>query len=123
MLREPEDGESLQQYEVTVSGETNGNPNNNMLPVDDDVYIFAVSATDGMMDYLQATDIGAVLAKALYEKDGAHPITAAEHLVFASANAWQQEKLGRYRDDIAIAFSTLRRPPSATCEAETAPAQ
>lgn len=78
----------------------------------DDVYIFAFCATDGMMDYLEPVDIAAVLGKALYDEAGAHPLTAAEHLVFAAANAWQQDKQGRYRDDIAIAVSTLRTPPS-----------
>ncbi|GKY94704.1 hypothetical protein MPSEU_000435900 [Mayamaea pseudoterrestris] len=76
----------------------------------DDVYIFGVSATDGMLDYLDHNDIAKVLAKALFELDGAHPLTAAEHLVFAAANGWQQDKQGRYRDDIAIAVATLRRP-------------
>ena len=77
---------------------------------EDDVYIFGVSATDGMLDYLDENDIARVLAKALFEQDGAHPLTAAEHLVFAAANGWQQDKQGRYRDDIAIAVATLRRP-------------
>lgn len=79
----------------------------------DDVYIFAVCATDGMMDYLEAIDIATVLSKSLFDEKGAHPITAVEHLVFSAANAWQQDKLGRYRDDISIAVSTLRTPPSA----------
>jgi serine/threonine protein phosphatase PrpC len=82
------------------------------MPEDDDVYIFAVSATDGLMDYLDSLDIARVLAKALYEDEGAHPITAAEHLVFAAANGWQQDKQGRYRDDIAIAVTSLHRPAS-----------
>jgi serine/threonine protein phosphatase PrpC len=78
----------------------------------DDVYLFAVSATDGMMDYLQETQIARVLAHSLFHEAGAHPIAAAEHLIFAAANAWQDAKQGRYRDDIAIAVSALRRPPS-----------
>jgi serine/threonine protein phosphatase PrpC len=78
---------------------------------EDDVYIFAVCATDGMMDYLEAIDIATVLSKSLFDEKGAHPITAVEHLVFSAANAWQQDKLGRYRDDISIAVSTLRAPP------------
>jgi serine/threonine protein phosphatase PrpC len=78
---------------------------------EDDVYIFAVCATDGMMDYLEAIDIATVLSKSLFDEKGAHPITAVEHLVFSAANAWQQDKLGRYRDDISIAVSTLRTPP------------
>lgn len=87
--------------------------NNRIQDDDDDVYIFAVCATDGMMDYLEAIDIATVLSKSLYDEKGAHPITAVEHLVFSAANAWQQDKLGRYRDDISIAVSTLRTPPSA----------
>jgi serine/threonine protein phosphatase PrpC len=77
----------------------------------DDVYLFAVSATDGMMDYLQETQIARVLAHSLFHEAGAHPIAAVEHLIFAAANAWQDAKQGRYRDDIAIAVSALRRPP------------
>lgn len=93
---------------------------NGSSPVDD-VHIFAVSATDGMMDYLEPEDVAKVLADALFDKDGAHPISAAEHLVFAAANAWQQEKQGRYRDDIAIAVSTIRLPPETTNSTADAP--
>jgi serine/threonine protein phosphatase PrpC len=78
---------------------------------EDDVYVFCVSATDGMMDFLSEDDVARVVAHALYESDGPHPITACERLVYAAANAWQQSKQGRYRDDIAIAISTLRTPP------------
>jgi serine/threonine protein phosphatase PrpC len=77
---------------------------------EDDVYIFAVSATDGMMDYITAIDIARVLAHSLFDDSGAHPVTALEHLIFAAANAWQEAKQGRYRDDIAIAVSVLRQP-------------
>lgn len=77
----------------------------------DDIYLFAVSATDGMMDYLQATQIARIMAHSLFDDAGAHPVTAVEHLIFAAANAWQDAKQGRYRDDIAIAVSALRRPP------------
>ena len=77
---------------------------------DDDVYLFAVSATDGMMDYLSAIDISRVLAHSLFDDAGAHPVTAVEHLIFAAANAWQDAKQGRYRDDIAIAVSVLHQP-------------
>jgi serine/threonine protein phosphatase PrpC len=88
---------------------------------EDDVYIFAVSATDGMMDYLHEDEIAKILASSLFEDAGAHPISACEHLVFAAAQAWQQAKQGRYRDDIAIAVSILRRPPEA--QQKTPPAQ
>jgi hypothetical protein len=67
-----------------------------------------------MMDYMAASEIARVLAHSLFDKDGIHPVTACEVLVFSAANAWQQAKQGRYRDDIAIAVSTLRTPPPAT---------
>jgi len=94
-------------YQVDPSGSIIG------LSSEDDVYLFAVSATDGMMDYLAAPEISRVLAHALFDEAGAHPVTAAEHLIFAAANAWQQAKQGRYRDDIAIAVAAIRRPPGA----------
>ena len=77
----------------------------------DDVYLFGVAATDGMMDYLSSQEIAQVLATALFEPNAAHPVTACEWLIFSAANGWQQDKQGRYRDDIAIAVSVLRRPP------------
>lgn len=78
---------------------------------DDDVCLFAVCATDGLLDYVGAAEIARILAHALYDESGAHPVTAVEHLIFAAANAWQDAKQGRYRDDIAIAVAALRRPP------------
>lgn len=69
-----------------------------------------------MMDYLAAGEVSRVLGQSLYDEDGIHPLTACEILVFSAANAWQQAKQGRYRDDIAIAVSTLRTPPNAHAE-------
>jgi serine/threonine protein phosphatase PrpC len=85
-----------------------------MLAEEDDVYVFAVSASDGLMDFLEASEISKILAPSLFLDDGSHPVTACELLIFAAANAWQEAKQGRYRDDIAIAVSTLRRPPNQT---------
>lgn len=76
----------------------------------DDVYLFGVSATDGLMDYLAAQEIAKVLAASLFDKGASHPVTACELLIFSAANGWQQDKQGRYRDDIAIAVSALRFP-------------
>lgn len=99
-------------YQVDAVGDMVGQSTDYEGRADDDVYLFAVSATDGMMDYLAAPEISQVLAHALFDEAGAHPATAAEHLIFAAANAWQQAKQGRYRDDIAIAVAAIRRPPS-----------
>jgi serine/threonine protein phosphatase PrpC len=91
---------------------------------DDDVHIFAVSATDGMMDYLSAAEIGKALSKPLFDHTSttlsgerssafgaSHPVTACELLIFRAVNGWQVDKQGRYRDDIAIAVSAMRIPP------------
>lgn len=81
---------------------------------EDDVYVFAVSATDGIMDYISEDQIAGVLAHSLFSPSGVHPISACEHLIFAAAQAWHQAKQGRYRDDISIAISVLRRPRKGT---------
>jgi hypothetical protein len=73
---------------------------------------FAVeSLASGMMDYMGADEIARVLSKSLFASDGMHPISACEVLVFSAASSWQDAKQGRYRDDISIAVTTLRRPP------------
>lgn len=81
--------------------------------VDDDVHVFAVSATDGMMDFLDAQTIASTLATSLFHDD-THLLTACEQLISAAATGWQRAKQGRYRDDIAIAVSTIRIPPETT---------
>jgi len=78
----------------------------------DDVYIFAVSATDGMMDFATTEIVAQTVAISLYGEEGPHLLTALEQLIFMSAQGWQQSKGGRYRDDIAIAVSQIRIPPT-----------
>jgi serine/threonine protein phosphatase PrpC len=79
---------------------------------EDDVYIFAVSASDGMMDYVDAKTIAKTFVPALFHNEGSHPLTACEHLIALAAHGWQRAKDGTYRDDIAIAVQTLRTPPN-----------
>ena len=78
----------------------------------DDVYIFAVSATDGMLDYVAKEGIAQVVAHSLFDDTAPHPATACELLVSTAAQGWEKYRQGRYRDDIAIAISVLRTPPS-----------
>lgn len=115
-------GKSFAEFDpngdVVTKSSSNGHHNHNDNNIDD-VYIFAVCATDGMMDYLSADDIGHVLGHSLYAEDGAHPVAATEHLVFSAANMWHHSKNGRYRDDIAIAVTTLRKPPSSSSTSST----
>lgn len=77
----------------------------------DDVYIFAVSATDGMMDFATPDIIANTIAVSLYNKDGPHLFTALEQLIYLAAQGWEQSKQGRYRDDIAVVVSQIRIPP------------
>lgn len=69
----------------------------------DDVNLFAVSATDGMLDYLNLDVIAATFAKAFYDDEGIHPLTACKDLILQAANRWDNHWEGTYRDDIAVA--------------------
>lgn len=85
-------------------------PRNATSAGDDDIHIFAVSATDGMMDFISPEAIGHAVALSLYAKDGPHLLTTLEQLIYIAAQRWEQSKQGRYRDDIAIAVSQIRIP-------------
>jgi len=68
---------------------------------------FAVSATDGLLDFMDINDIAKTVAMSLYMDDSPHPLSACESLITTAASAWWQAKNGKYRDDIAIAVSKL----------------
>lgn len=76
-----------------------------------DVKIFAISATDGLLDYLPEQDIVEHVAKGLYQTKKAegtrHPLLSCEDLIYAAAQGWEKDKGGRYRDDIAMAVADL----------------
>lgn len=78
---------------------------------EDDVSIFAVSASDGMMDFVSPDTIAQVLVPSLFDKEGEHPLTACERLISMAAAGWQRAKDGKYRDDIAISVTKLRTSP------------
>ena len=76
-----------------------------------EVNILAISATDGMLDYLPLDHISYVFAASMFVTKNPHPFTAAEYLILTAAEYWQQEYQGHYRDDIAVAaVKVLRRP-------------
>jgi hypothetical protein len=78
-----------------------------------EVHILAISATDGMIDYLPLEQIAYVFAASMFVHENSnnpHPLTAAEYLILTAAEYWQQEYQGEYRDDIAVAaVKVLRR--------------
>ena len=67
------------------------------------------------MDYLPEQTVVNHVAKGLYgsidgsneEQPASHPLLACEDLIYAAAQGWQDDKGGRYRDDIAIAVADL----------------
>lgn len=91
--------------------DVDGNVDPACLASHDDVCIFAVSATDGMMDFASPELIAQTVALSLYAKEGPHLLTALEQLIYMAAQGWEQFRQGQYRDDIAIAVSQLRIPP------------
>ena len=77
---------------------------------DDDVHIFAVSATDGIMDFISAEAIAHALGLSMYGEEGPHLLTTLEQLIYVAAQRWEQSKQGRYRDDISLAVCQIRIP-------------
>ncbi|KAL7467716.1 hypothetical protein ACHAXS_007951 [Conticribra weissflogii] len=85
-----------------------------------DIRVFAFSATDGLLDYLPEDIIAQHVAKGLYGVSGEdddetsvgslHLLSSCEDLIYAAAQGWQDDKGGRYRDDIAIAVADLSVP-------------
>ena len=77
--------------------------------VEGDIQVFAVSATDGLLDYVGIDDIAKHVALGLYDdEEGPHLLSACEALISAAAGGWHRHKQGRYRDDIAISVSKLK---------------
>lgn len=74
---------------------------------DGEIKVFAVSATDGLLDFMTIDEIAKSVATSLYVDDSPHPLSACESLITTAASAWWQAKNGKYRDDIAIAISKL----------------
>jgi serine/threonine protein phosphatase PrpC len=72
-----------------------------------DVSIFAISASDGMMDELTPHYIGSIMAESFFDNESTvHPHSAAEHLVIQAAKGWHRFGQG-YRDDIAISAAII----------------
>lgn len=78
------------------------------------VHILAVSASDGLMDYLTPDYISNTLSTSYFanssnnddeDENGTttpHPLVATDHLILESATQWNNEFAGEYRDDIVI---------------------
>ena len=80
--------------------------------VDDDVCIFAMCLSDGMMieSLADADALALEIAPSLFEDNGPHPLTACQTVITRAAQAWDKRNKGKFRDDITLAVSILRTP-------------
>jgi hypothetical protein len=53
--------------------------------------VFVISATHGMMDYIQPSGIAASFASGLLREDGAHPLNVAEDLIHLASLGWDKD--------------------------------
>lgn len=65
------------------------------------IKIFALAATDGLLDFVKPIDFATKMAHSLYES-GLHNTTACEQLIMEAADGWYKDMGSDYRDDIAI---------------------
>ena len=72
------------------------------------ISIFAVSATDGMMDYIEPEHLAGAFATTFYRTTGPHPLVMCEDLILIAAKGWYDEMGGQYRDDIAVAAARIK---------------
>jgi serine/threonine protein phosphatase PrpC len=70
------------------------------------VRVLAVSATDGLIDYLSGADI----AQALFNHE-MHVFSSARHLFHKAANSWNKDMGGSYRDDMALSVFEIDKSP------------
>ena len=84
------------------------------------VKLLAVSATDGLLDFVDVEDIASVYASSFYVENNPHPHTATEFLILTSAQRWDETYDGQYRDDIAVAAVKLYSDDSILAASSTA---
>jgi serine/threonine protein phosphatase PrpC len=77
----------------------------------DDINLFAMSASDGVIDYMSLEEVASMLAPSLWNKTG-HPVVAASNVLHESGQRWYRDFGGRYRDDMVLVVSKLGRPSS-----------
>ena len=84
---------------------------------DDAIRIVAVSATDGVLDYISPHDIAEEIATSLFgastsEESGGqndkHVLAAISELLATSSESWHKEMRGTYRDDMAISAAVIK---------------
>ena len=78
----------------------------------DDIALFAVAASDGLLDFMKPIEVAQQLAHSLYydKRNRNNPPTSlqntCEKLILKSSSIWQSLGM-QYRDDITIAVSKI----------------
>ena len=82
---------------------------------EDDVCIFAICVTDGMMieSNEEAESLAAEIAPSLFQDHAPHPLTVCQSEIKKAAAVWEKRNKGKFRDDITIAVTVLRSPADA----------
>jgi len=70
------------------------------------VELFAVTASDGIYDYISKDEVAQYLAKSLYNESDTDIAVAVENLVMESSHRWIKRSVGN-RDDISIAVNKI----------------
>jgi len=84
----------------------------------DEVQVFAISATDGLMDYWDPLELATAIGKSTIvdssdtysqgsQQKKQHLLLACKDVIFTAAQGWLEEMEGQYRDDIAIVACRL----------------
>mmetsp|Transcript_36537 Transcript_36537/g.79552 ORF Transcript_36537/g.79552 Transcript_36537/m.79552 type:complete len:1005 (+) Transcript_36537:357-3371(+) len=71
------------------------------------IQAFAVSATDGLLDFVDRTDLLCRTVEGLYVDEEPHLFTKLEDMISKAKEGWYEECGDEYRDDITIAASKL----------------
>lgn len=73
----------------------------------EDIRLFVVSVTDGIIDYLKLDAIAYQLAQGFYEENKQNVVSSAADIIHQAAGKWQEAMNGLYRDDIAIVVTKV----------------
>ena len=100
------DLKDLVKKEMKLTGDTD---------VEDDVCIFAMCVSDGIMieSNEEAEALASEIAPSLFEDNAPHPLTACQGVIQKTAGVWEKRNKGKFRDDITIAVTVLRTPADA----------
>ena len=78
---------------------------------ENDVELFAVTASDGIFDFIPKEEVAEYLSKSLYHELETNLSTAVENLILESSHRWIKRQIEE-RDDISIAVQRIIINPS-----------